>query len=82
MGARIFQDGRDPEDLPSKAAARRQARQARRRRDRVLKRRQRFLETFAQFDLMPPAGEARKQLQQLAPWLLRARRLDSKLITH
>lgn len=82
MGVRIFQDGRNPQSLASKAATRRQARQARRRRDRVLKRRHRFLETLAQFDLMPPAGEARKQLQELDPWLLRARGLDSKLTPH
>jgi CRISPR-associated endonuclease Csn1 len=43
-GARIFSDGRDPKSLASRAADRRLARQARRRRDRMLKRRRRIME--------------------------------------
>ena len=44
LGSRIFSDGRDPKTLTSLAADRRLARQARRRRDRVLKRRQRLMQ--------------------------------------
>ncbi|MEY2841982.1 MAG: hypothetical protein RI920_19, partial [Pseudomonadota bacterium] len=41
LGARIFPDGRNPKDGSSLAVTRREARQMRRRRDRLLKRKQR-----------------------------------------
>ena len=44
LGARIFSDGRDPKSLASLAADRRMARQMRRRRDRVLKRRHKLIQ--------------------------------------
>lgn len=79
MGSRVFADGRDPKSLASLAATRRQARQARRRRDRVLKRRHRLMEGLVRFGLMPVDSDARKALQALDPYELRARGLDQPL---
>ena len=79
MGSRIFSDGRDPKTLASRAADRRAARQARRRRDRVLKRRHKLMKALVQFGLMPADEAERKQLQALDPFELRARGLDQPL---
>lgn len=79
MGARIFSDGRDPKTLASKAAERRLARQARRRRDRVLKRRHRLMDGLVHYGLMPEDEAARKALQLEDPYVLRARGLDEAL---
>lgn len=82
MGARIFSDGRDPKTLASRAADRRAARQARRRRDRVLKRRHRLMRALIQYGLMPHDEAARKELQRVDPYVLRARGLDQPLSLH
>ncbi|HEX7341885.1 MAG TPA: type II CRISPR RNA-guided endonuclease Cas9 [Rhodanobacteraceae bacterium] len=82
MGSRIFSDGRDPKTLASRAADRRAARQARRRRDRVLKRRHKLLQALVQFGLLPTDEPARKKLQTLDPYALRARGLDQALTPH
>lgn len=82
MGSRVFSDGRDPKSLASLAADRRKARQARRRRDRVLKRRQRLLNALVRYRLLPEDEAARKQLQTLDPYVLRARGLDDALSPH
>jgi len=82
MGSRIFTDGRDPKTLASLAATRRQARQARRRRDRVLKRRQRLLQALIRYGLMPQNVDARKALQQADPYELRARGLDQPVAVY
>jgi len=82
LGARIFSDGRDPKSLASLAADRRLARQMRRRRDRVLKRRHRLMQGLIRFGLMPADEAARKVLQKLDPYELRAKGLDQKLIPH
>jgi CRISPR-associated endonuclease Csn1 len=79
LGTRIFSDGRDPKTLASLASDRRMARQARRRRDRVLKRRHRLMEGLIQFGLMPPGEGERKLLQSCDPYELRARGLDESL---
>lgn len=79
LGARIFADGRDPKTLASRAADRRLARQARRRRDRVLKRRQRLMQGLIRYGLMPNEEIERKRLQQEDPYSLRARGLDQAL---
>ena len=50
-GVRIYSDGRDPKSLASTAADRRLARQARRRRDRMLRRRQRIMDGLVRFGL-------------------------------
>jgi CRISPR-associated endonuclease Csn1 len=79
MGSRIFSDGRDPKTLASRAADRRLARQARRRRDRVLKRRHKLMQALVQFGLMPADAASRRQQQELDPYALRARGLDQPL---
>ncbi|MGE0640108.1 MAG: type II CRISPR RNA-guided endonuclease Cas9 [Thermoanaerobaculia bacterium] len=79
MGVRIFSDGRNPKDLASKAADRRLARQMRRRRDRVLKRRRRLIDGLVKFGLLPSDPVERKALQNLDPWVLRERGLDQAL---
>lgn len=82
MGSRIFSDGRDPKTLASRAADRRLARHARRRRDRVLKRRHKLMRALVQFGLMPADESSRKQLQEIDPYALRARGLDQPLAPH
>lgn len=82
MGSRIFSDGRDPKTLASRAADRRAARQARRRRDRVLKRRHKLMQALVKHGLMPVDRAARKQVQAFDPYELRARGLDQPLALH
>ncbi|MDR3388335.1 MAG: type II CRISPR RNA-guided endonuclease Cas9 [Rudaea sp.] len=82
LGSRIFSDGRDPKTLASKAADRRIARQMRRRRDRVLKRRHRLIEGLIRFGLMSANEGERKALQGIDPYELRARGLDMPLTAH
>lgn len=82
LGVRIFSDGRDPKTLASLAADRRLARQARRRRDRVLKRRQRLILGLIKFGLMPVDAAERKALQQSDPYALRNKGLDHALTLH
>ncbi len=82
LGSRIFADGRDPKTLASRAADRRQARQTRRRRDRVLKRRHKLMQALIQFGLMPADNAARKAMQGSDPYALRARGLDQPLALH
>lgn len=82
MGSRIFSDGRNPKTLASKAADRRLARQARRRRDRVLKRRHKLMQALVQFGLMPADATSRKRLQEIDPYSLRASGLDQPLTPH
>ncbi len=82
LGARIFSDGRDPKSLASLAADRRMARQMRRRRDRVLKRRHKLIQGLIRFGLMPADVQTRKQLQAEDPYVLRARGLHLPLTPH
>ncbi len=79
MGVRIFPDGRNSTDKTSNAVARRTARGQRRRRDRYLMRRGELIQALVEFGLMPPDPEARKELQHLDPYSLRARALDQSL---
>lgn len=79
MGVRIFSDGRDPKSLASLAQDRRLARQMRRRRDRVLKRRRRLLAGLVRFGLMPATESERHALQTLDPFELRSHGLDKQL---
>jgi len=53
MGSRIFSDGRNPKDGSSLAVTRREARQARRRRDRLLKRKQRMIDALIKYNFFP-----------------------------
>ena len=78
-GARIFSDGRDPKSKASLAVSRREARSARRRRDRYLRRRTVLMQTLASAGLMPPSPNDRKALEGLDPFELRARGLSERL---
>ena len=82
MGVRIFTDGRNPQDKSSLAVARRIARQMRRRRDRTLTRRTRLMAALIRFGLMPADRDARKALERLDPFVLRARGLNERLEPH
>ncbi|KAA6204367.1 MAG: type II CRISPR RNA-guided endonuclease Cas9 [Candidatus Tokpelaia sp.] len=98
IGVRIFSDGRDPQSGASLAVARREARGARRMRDRYIKRRQQLLERLTEYGLMPADETARKVLlretsdrgqntgsndtEKTDPYNLRARALSEKLPLH
>ncbi len=81
-GVRIFPDGRDPKSKESNAKDRRVARGMRRRRDRYLRRRSQLLEALARHGLMPPAGPARKALEAIDPYGVRAAALDGPQPLH
>ncbi len=82
-GVRIYADGRDPQSKTSNAVTRRVARGARRRRDRYLVRRKALMEALVAAGLMPADAAARKALERLDPYDLRARGLDEALaLTH
>lgn len=81
-GARIFPDGRDPKSKESNAADRRVARGMRRRRDRYLKRRGNLMALLIEHGLMPTDEAARKALEALDPFELRATALDETLPPH
>jgi CRISPR-associated endonuclease Csn1 len=82
LGARIFADGRDPQKGTSLAVDRRLARQARRRRDRFVRRRDDLMDALVRHGLMPADAVARKALEALDPYALRARGLDEELPPH
>ena len=82
-GVRIFSDGRVAKTGQSLAVARRQARAARRRRDRYLRRRVVLMERLAAAGLMPADPAEAKKLEFLDPYEIRAQGLDKKLpLTH
>lgn len=78
-GVRIFSDGRNPKDGSSLAVTRREARAMRRRRDRLLKRKERMANALVEFGFFPSDLEERKQLERLNPYALRAKGLDHPL---
>jgi CRISPR-associated endonuclease Csn1 len=78
-GVRIFSDGRNPKDGTSLAVTRRNARAMRRRRDRLLKRKERMIRTLIQHGFFPAAPNERKALETLNPYELRAKGLDEAL---
>lgn len=79
VGSRIFSDGRNPKDGSSKAVERRGPRQMRRRRDRYLRRRKRYIQALIAAGLFP-SGEAEQQgLLSLNPYRLRAEGLEREL---
>src|SRR6266511_5002154 len=67
LGVRVFPDGRNPKDGSSLAVMRRGPRQQRRRRDRYLRRRQRFMDAMIELGIMPAAENDRKALVNLNP---------------
>ncbi len=79
MGARIFSDGRNPKDGTSLAVTRRNARQMRRRRDRLLKRKERMLETLTRLKFFPEDKAQRQGLATLDPYALRKKGLYEPL---
>ncbi|MEY2839484.1 MAG: hypothetical protein RJB60_1783 [Pseudomonadota bacterium] len=79
LGARIFPDGRNPKDGSSLAVTRREARQMRRRRDRLLKRKQRLLDALIKLNFFPHDTAERKALAKLDPYVLRAKGLSEQL---
>ncbi len=85
-GVRVFPDGRDPQSGTSNAVDRRTARSARRRRDRFADRyfgrRTELMDALVRHGLMPTDLTARKALEALDPYELRAKALESPLPTH
>lgn len=79
MGVRIFSDGRNPKDGSSLAVTRRQARQMRRRRDRLLKRKARLLSALIRLGFFPEDPTYRKELTKLDPYILRKKGLYQAL---
>lgn len=79
MGVRIFPDGRDPKDGSSLAVTRRLARQARRRRDRLLKRKSRLIDALVRLGFFPADVKERKALEKLDPYALRRKGLYEAL---
>lgn len=82
MGVRVFPDGRDPQSGASLAQARRLPRGQRRRRDRYLDRRADLMKALLRHGLMPEDADARKKLEKLDPYRLRAQALDEPLPPH
>jgi CRISPR-associated endonuclease Csn1 len=81
-GVRIYPDGRNPQSKTSNAVDRRLARGARRRRDRYLQRRKKLMALLIEYGLMPADEAARKELERLDPYELRAKALDEALPAH
>ncbi len=81
-GARIFSDGRNPKNQVSLAADRRQARSMRRRRDRLLKRKNKLMAALVEFGFFPSQLSQQKTLEKIDPYRLRAEGLDRKLTPH
>ena len=79
MGSRIFSDGRNPKDGSSLAVTRRLARQMRRRRDRLLKRKSRLQEALVRLGFWPQDEAQRKALVTLDPYALRRDGLNKAL---
>lgn len=78
-GVRIFSDGRNPKDGSSLAVTRRAARAMRRRRDRLLKRKQRMMDALVKHGFFPADASERKTLETLNPYALRAKGLNETL---
>jgi len=78
-GVRIFSDGRDPKDGSSLAVTRRLARGMRRRRDRLLKRKTLMMNKLVEYGFFPVDKAARKELERLNPYEIRARGLSEAL---
>lgn len=79
LGVRIFSDGRDPKSGASLAVDRRTARGMRRRRDRLVLRKQHLMDMLIEKGLMPQGKAERKKLENLDPYYLRKKALDERL---
>ncbi|HCI51928.1 MAG TPA: type II CRISPR RNA-guided endonuclease Cas9 [Gallionella sp.] len=78
-GVRIFSNGRNPKDGSSLAVTRREARAMRRRRDRLLKRKARMIQTLIEYGFFPAKEDQRKALEIMNPFALRAKGLNEAL---
>lgn len=83
-GVRIFSDGREPargkgEVGTSLAVTRREARAMRRRRDRLLKRKNRMMRTLVAHGFFPQDASGRKAMETVNPYALRAKGLEHAL---
>jgi CRISPR-associated endonuclease Csn1 len=78
-GVRIFGDGRKPSDGSSLAVTRRDARAMRRNRDRKLKRKAKLMRALIELGFFPQDELARRALDTLDPYALRAKALDHEL---
>ena len=81
-GVRVFSDGRDPKTGEPLGAQRRYARARRRRRQRLVRRKARFLALLVAHGFFPEDPQARRALERLDPYALRARGLDQPLAPH
>ncbi|MEZ5658671.1 MAG: type II CRISPR RNA-guided endonuclease Cas9 [Burkholderiaceae bacterium] len=79
MGVRIFSDGRNAKDGSSLAVTRRLARQLRRRRDRLLKRKSRMFDALIRLGFFPDSEPERRALLNLDPYELRCKALSEPL---
>lgn len=88
LGVRVFSDGREPSKLSVAgsgtplAVKRREARSARRRRDRYLGRRAAMLLALRRHGLFPGDPQQAKQVEIDDPYLLRVKALDHPLQPH
>ena len=78
-GVRIFGDGRNPQDGSSLAVTRRIARGLRRNRDRKLKRKAKLMQALIDLGFFPAEQSARKALDELDPYAIRAKALDTPI---
>lgn len=74
--------GRDPQSNATFAADRRVKRSMRKRRDRFVRRRDRLMEVLIAAGLMPKEKAARKALEHLDPYALRAKALDEAVTAY
>lgn len=79
MGVRIFSDGRAPKDKTSLAVNRREKRGARKRRDRLLKRKRNLLNLLVSFGLMPKELENRRKMACEDPYRFRAQAISEPI---
>src|SRR6218665_4067146 len=78
-GVRIFSDGRNAKDGSSLADTRREARAMLRRRDRLLKRKERMHDQLVQHGFFPAEVAERKELELLNPYQFRAKGLHAAM---
>ncbi len=78
-GVRIFSDGRNPKDGTSLAVARRNARGMRRRRDRLVQRKNKLCDALERLGFFPEDRAERKKLETLNPYELRSEGIERAL---
>ena len=81
-GVRIFNDERDPKSLGSLKATRREARSARRRRDRFIQCQKFLINELVRLGLMPQDKDQRQALAFKDPYPIRKRALDEQVHAH